>query len=130
MAENEQRPEVSTTGSTQTGVGTPSKRAVQMIDEMKKPTKPLPILKKNWAWPFFILVMGFIVGIAVGSMQDGIVSDNSTAASRVGFLIAVFFLGSLLGVIVYNIGKTIAQKAKPPRNIAMGLRFRSSSLGA
>lgn len=107
MAENEQRPEVSTTGSTQTGVGTPSKRAVQMIDEMKKPTKPLPILKKNWAWPFFILVMGFIVGIAVGSMQDGIVSDNSTAASRVGFLIAVFFLGSLLGVIVYNIGKTI-----------------------
>lgn len=107
MAENEQRPEVSTTGSVQTGVGTPSKRAVQMIDEMKKPTKPLPIFKKNWAWPFFILVMGFIVGIAVGSMQDGAVSDNSTAGSRVGFLIAVFFLGSLLGVIVYNIGKTI-----------------------
>ena len=109
MAENdsEQKREVSTTGSDKSGVGTPTKRAVAMIDEMKSPTRSLPLTGKNWAWPFFILVLAYIVGIAVGAMKS---YTGGTTGANVGFLVATFFLGSLLGVVIYNLGKGLGAR--------------------
>ncbi|HBR86027.1 MAG TPA: hypothetical protein DEA32_02450, partial [Firmicutes bacterium] len=110
MAENnsEEKKQVSTTGSDKTGKAVPTKRAVQMIDEMKSPTKPLPLAKKNWSWPSFIVVLGYIIGVAVGSMQKYSVGGDT--GTRILFLIAIFFLGSLGGVLVYNLGKWIGAR--------------------
>lgn len=98
---------IATDGEVKSGNATPTPRAVKMIDEVRSAVKPLPLTKKNWSWPSFIIVLAYIVAMAVVSMSNISVTGEG---NRIGFLIGTFFVGSLAGVIVYNLGKLIAAK--------------------
>lgn len=99
---------ISTTGGTQSGNATPTPRAVKMIDEVRSPVKPLPILRKNWSWVSFIVVLVYIVVIALVSItqvsSQGMVTESG---EKVVFLIVTFLVGAIGGIIVYNLGKII-----------------------
>lgn len=95
----------------QNAAGTPTKMAISMIDEMKSGVPALPLSQKNWSWPFFILVMVYIVVLAVvGIQQVGNAGAIVGTGPRVGFLLATFFIGSIFGVIIYNVGKGLGAK--------------------
>lgn len=86
----------------------PSKTAVKMIDELKAPKKELRLRDKNWSWPFFILVLAYVLTLAIVAVR---IYGTGSTGGNVMFLLATLVGGGLAGIILYNLGKLIFANA-------------------
>lgn len=85
----------------------PSKRAVEMIDEIKSPLKPLPIKDKNWSNVVFLLIIGYLIGMAIYLVFGHSFGKNLDQGVRVGYLLLPIIIGNLLAGIGWLLGKII-----------------------
>lgn len=85
----------------------PSPRAVEMVDEIKSPLKPLPLKDKNWSNTVFVLILAYLVGMSIYLVFGHSYGINMEQGKRVGFLLLPIIIGNVLGGIGWLLGKII-----------------------
>lgn len=86
----------------------PSKRAVEMVDEIHSPLKPLPLKDKNWSNTVFLLILIYLIAMAIFLVFGkplGFDVQGQDTGSRMGYLILPILVGNLLCGIGWLLGK-------------------------
>lgn len=89
----------------------PSKRAVEMVDEIRAPLPPLKLKDKSWSNVSFVIILAYMVGLAVWEIYgSGYQAIQNSSGARIGFLLVPILVGNLLAISAWFLGKVLVGK--------------------
>lgn len=89
----------------------PSKRAVEMVDEIRAHLPPLKLKDKSWSNVSFVIILAYMVGLAVWEIYgSGYQAIQNSSGARIGFLLVPILVGNLLAISAWFLGKVLVGK--------------------